>query len=99
MLQHVFTWRQRARPASLVERCSGTAVHVHASEADMLRAWQAHVMAVDPDALAVYEVCLMPHVSAAKCSHQLALHVARLVHGQVVGSACKARKPAAASQS
>ena len=39
----------------MAERCSGARVHVHGSEAAMLRAWHAHVMAVDPDALVVYE--------------------------------------------
>ena len=50
-------------------------VHVCASEAEMLRAWHAHFMSADPDALAVYEVsngaatsCQQPQLLSDGCS-------------------------------
>ena len=35
----------------------------------MLRAWHAHFMAVDPDALAVYEVSSSATISSSLCRH------------------------------
>ena len=73
--QVVFTWQPEAVGGAQRELASGALVRTFSSEGAMLRAWHEFFDEADPDAISLFQACLLlpPNWLAPAMTHPTAL--------------------------